>query len=111
MFRFNYFLRADGDAGAAGGGAPAGTAGDGKPAGKTEDGKTSAETGAQGKTAREIALEKKIATLEDDHNTLKGQLKAATDWIAEQTKAKAGDGAKKETVLDEVNSFLGCGLS
>lgn len=71
---------------------------------------TSAETGAQGKTAREVALEKKISTLEDEQNTIKGQLKEATDYIKKQVEAKpAAGGEKKENLLDEVNTFLGWG--
>lgn len=100
-------LWADADASAAG--APATAPADDKK--KKDDAATAADTAAQGKSAREIALEKKISTLEDDHNTLKGQLKAATDWIAEQTKGKPATSDNKETLLDEVNSFLGCGLS
>lgn len=92
--------------------APTGGAPDGdpKPAPKKKDDATpptAAEQAAEGKTPKEVALEKKVATLEDEQNTLKGQLKTATDWIAEQVKAKPA--AKGSDVLDEVNEFLGWG--
>jgi colicin import membrane protein len=69
---------------------------------------TSAETGAGGKTAKEIALEKKVATLEDDQNSLRKQLEEATAWIKKQTEAPP---AAKSGVLEEVNEFLGWGTS
>ncbi len=99
------FILLDPDpSGAAGGGA-----GDqGKEKEKPATPPTAADTGAGGKTAKEIALEKKVSTLEDEQNTIKGQLKAAQDWIAEQVKAKPAP-AKGENVLDEVNTFLGWG--
>ncbi len=92
-------------AGAGGTGDPAPTPAPGKKPDATPP--TAAEQAAQGKTAKEVALEKKVATLEDEQNTLKGQLKTATDWIAEQVKAKPA--AKASNVLDEVNEFLGWG--
>jgi colicin import membrane protein len=73
---------------------------------KDEAERTSAETGAGGKTAKEIALEKKVATLEDDQNSLRKQLEEATAWIKKQTEAPAKSG-----VLEEVNEFLGWGTS
>ncbi len=93
-------------AGAGGTGDPAATPAPGKKADPTPP--TAADQAAQGKTPKEVALEKKVATLEDEQNTLKGQLKTATDWIAEQVKAKQ-PAAKGSNVLDEVNEFLGWG--
>ena len=42
---------------------------------------------------------------------MKGQLAAATDFIKKQVEGKpaAGGDKKNETVLDEVNTFLGWG--
>ena len=77
---------------------------------KPADPPTSADTGAGGKSAREVALEKKLSVLEDDQNTLKGQLKAATDWIAKEVEGKKNP-ASKESLADEVNSLLGWGLA
>ena len=98
---------------------PTGTAGGtGDPAptpapGKKADDKpadTSADVAARGKTAKEIALEKKVAVLEDEQNTMRGQLKTATEWIKKQVEA-APTPTAKESLADEVHSFLGWGLS
>lgn len=103
------FILLDPDpAGAAAGGGnnpPADPPGD--PKKKDGDPPTSADVGAKGKTPKEIALEKKVALLEDEQNTLKGQLKAATDWIAKQVEKSPAP--EKSGVLDEVNEFLGWG--
>jgi hypothetical protein len=96
------FILSDPDPPAGGGGDP-----DPKKKDKPADPPTSAELGAGGKTAREIALEKKISTLEDEQHSLKGQLKSALEWIEQQSKAPA---PSKEDLLDEVNSVLGWGV-
>lgn len=103
--RRNFLLRDPDPTGAAGGGDPAP---DPKPKKKDDAPPTAADTGAGGKTAKEVALEKKVATLEDDQNTLKKQLDEATAWIKKQVAppaaAKTGGG-----VLEEVNEILGWG--
>jgi hypothetical protein len=99
-----FLLRDPDPPGAAGGGDPAP---DPKSKKKDDAPPTAADTGAGGKTAKEIALEKKVATLEDDHNTLKKQLDDATAWIKKQV--EAAPAPAKSGVLDEVNEILGWG--
>jgi hypothetical protein len=71
---------------------------------------TAADTAAGGKTAREVQLEKRLATLEDDHNSVKGQLKDAMEFITAAKKVPSGRNPKK-SVVDDINDFLGFGDS
>jgi hypothetical protein len=67
---------------------------------------TSADTGAGGKTAREVELEKRVATLEDSNKTLGDQLKGVlTSLEAKDKNPKPGN------LMDEVNEVLGFGLA
>jgi hypothetical protein len=105
MMRRQFILRDPDPTGAAGGGDPAP---DPKPK-KKDDGQppTAADTGAGGKTAKEVALEKKVATLEDDQHTLKKQLDEATAWIKKQVETTPAPA--KSDVIEEMNEFLGWG--
>jgi len=82
--------------------------------GKNSDDQSAADLAAKGKTAREVALEKRISVLEDERSTLDKNFKDLLKQFEEvkpKTPAPAPAGNPLDQILDQVNEYLGCGLA